>query len=247
MIRSGFAGVVGDAAFLRACAAAFLAGTFGAFIKIKSPIPTRRALFDIGVAGPLAGFVVALPVAVIGIERVEPVVAVAVGGEVAAVDMPDQNLQSSHQRTLSLNSCRSAAASTSGDPSPSPYASCASAHSARAGESSGCYVIHVGDSFTVNFAHHWSEAESDHHAFDLARLHGVERVIQEVDQGSLQRGRMTAQMRQVGRERNVEINLLGMEDRQQELSRVADEIIYIDYGERAARVHQRPAPPGHDP
>ena len=45
----------------------FLAGTFGAFIKIKSPIPSRRALFDIGVAGPLAGFVVLLPVAVAGI------------------------------------------------------------------------------------------------------------------------------------------------------------------------------------
>ncbi|HZF39604.1 MAG TPA: site-2 protease family protein, partial [Blastocatellia bacterium] len=29
-------------------------GTFGAFIKIKSPIPSRRALFDIGIAGPLA-------------------------------------------------------------------------------------------------------------------------------------------------------------------------------------------------
>jgi membrane-associated protease RseP (regulator of RpoE activity) len=45
----------------------FLAGTFGAFIKIRSVIPTRRALFDIGLAGPLAGFVVALPVSVIGI------------------------------------------------------------------------------------------------------------------------------------------------------------------------------------
>jgi membrane-associated protease RseP (regulator of RpoE activity) len=45
----------------------FLAGTFGAFIKIKSPIPSRRALFDIGVAGPLAGFVVAVPIAVIGV------------------------------------------------------------------------------------------------------------------------------------------------------------------------------------
>ena len=45
----------------------FLAGTFGAFIKIKAPIPTRRALFDIGLAGPLAGFVALLPIAVIGI------------------------------------------------------------------------------------------------------------------------------------------------------------------------------------
>jgi membrane-associated protease RseP (regulator of RpoE activity) len=49
-----------------------LAGTFGAFIKIKSPIPTRRALFDIGVAGPLAGFIVALPIAVIGILTAHP-------------------------------------------------------------------------------------------------------------------------------------------------------------------------------
>jgi membrane-associated protease RseP (regulator of RpoE activity) len=38
-------------------------GTFGAFIKIKSPIPSRRALFDIGIAGPLAGFVFAVPAA----------------------------------------------------------------------------------------------------------------------------------------------------------------------------------------
>jgi membrane-associated protease RseP (regulator of RpoE activity) len=50
----------------------FLAGTFGAFIKIKSPIPSRRALFDIGVAGPLAGFLVALPVAAIGILTAQP-------------------------------------------------------------------------------------------------------------------------------------------------------------------------------
>src|SRR5215472_15816456 len=50
----------------------FLAGTFGAFIKIRSFIPTRRALFDIGLAGPLAGFVVALPVAVAGIAMLQP-------------------------------------------------------------------------------------------------------------------------------------------------------------------------------
>src|SRR6476620_6317239 len=50
----------------------FLAGTFGAFIKMKSPIPSRRALFDIGLAGPLAGFVALLPIALIGILALQP-------------------------------------------------------------------------------------------------------------------------------------------------------------------------------
>jgi len=43
-----------------------LVGTLGAFIRIKGPIPHRRALFDVGIAGPLMGFVVALPVLVFG-------------------------------------------------------------------------------------------------------------------------------------------------------------------------------------
>ena len=38
-----------------------LIGTLGAFIRIKSPIVTRRELFDIGISGPLAGFVIAIP------------------------------------------------------------------------------------------------------------------------------------------------------------------------------------------
>lgn len=50
----------------------FIAGTFGAFIKIRSAIPSRRALFDIGLAGPLAGFVVAVPLSVVGILTVGP-------------------------------------------------------------------------------------------------------------------------------------------------------------------------------
>jgi membrane-associated protease RseP (regulator of RpoE activity) len=50
----------------------FLAGTFGAFIKMKSPIPSRRALFDIGLAGPLAGFVALLPIAVAGLLILQP-------------------------------------------------------------------------------------------------------------------------------------------------------------------------------
>jgi membrane-associated protease RseP (regulator of RpoE activity) len=41
------------------------AGTLGAFIKILSPLPSRRATFDIGVAGPIAGFLVLIPVAVL--------------------------------------------------------------------------------------------------------------------------------------------------------------------------------------
>lgn len=42
-------------------------GTFGAFIRMKSPVPSRRALFDIGLAGPLAGFMVIVPVAFIAV------------------------------------------------------------------------------------------------------------------------------------------------------------------------------------
>jgi membrane-associated protease RseP (regulator of RpoE activity) len=46
-----------------------LFGTFGAVIRIRSPFTDRRALFDIGVAGPLAGFVVALPILVYGVSH----------------------------------------------------------------------------------------------------------------------------------------------------------------------------------
>ena len=42
-------------------------GTFGAVIKTRSPITTRRALFDIGISGPLAGFVVCVIFLVIGL------------------------------------------------------------------------------------------------------------------------------------------------------------------------------------
>jgi membrane-associated protease RseP (regulator of RpoE activity) len=38
-----------------------LTGTLGAFIRIRSRIPSKIALFDIGIAGPIAGFVVAVP------------------------------------------------------------------------------------------------------------------------------------------------------------------------------------------
>lgn len=44
-----------------------ITGTLGAFIKIKSPFPNRRALFDVGIAGPLAGFMATIPTLCIGI------------------------------------------------------------------------------------------------------------------------------------------------------------------------------------
>ncbi len=44
-----------------------LTGTLGAFIRIREPIPYKRWLFDIGIAGPIAGFVVAVPALFIGI------------------------------------------------------------------------------------------------------------------------------------------------------------------------------------
>ncbi len=42
-------------------------GTMGAFIRIRTPIYTKAALFDIGIAGPLAGFLVLLPALGIGL------------------------------------------------------------------------------------------------------------------------------------------------------------------------------------
>lgn len=44
-----------------------LIGTLGAFIKIESPITRKKQLFDIGISGPLAGFVLSLPVLVYGL------------------------------------------------------------------------------------------------------------------------------------------------------------------------------------
>jgi len=44
-----------------------LFGTFGAFIRIRSPITTRKALFDVGLAGPVVGFILAVPAMAYGV------------------------------------------------------------------------------------------------------------------------------------------------------------------------------------
>lgn len=49
-----------------------LIGTFGAFIKMKSPVPSRKALLFIGGAGPLTGFLVAIPITIIGLKLSQP-------------------------------------------------------------------------------------------------------------------------------------------------------------------------------
>ena len=56
----------------------FIAGTFGAFIQIKQVIPNRRVLMEIGSAGPIAGFIVALPTLIVGLSlsQVSPVLGI---------------------------------------------------------------------------------------------------------------------------------------------------------------------------
>ena len=51
-----------------------LIGTLGAFIRIKSPIPSRAALFDIGIAGPIAGFIPACVAVLAGLSLSHPLV-----------------------------------------------------------------------------------------------------------------------------------------------------------------------------
>lgn len=58
-----------------------LFGTMGAFIRIRSPLPSRGVLFDIGIAGPIAGFAVAFPALLLslGLSHVAPAGAAAPG------------------------------------------------------------------------------------------------------------------------------------------------------------------------
>ncbi len=56
-------------------------GTFGAFIRIRSPVYSRKVLFDVAVAGPLAGFVVLVPFLIAGLALSKIVPGVAHQGD----------------------------------------------------------------------------------------------------------------------------------------------------------------------
>ncbi len=55
-------------------------GTLGAFIRIRSPIYSRRTLFDIGIAGPIAGFLFLLPALSVGLAMSKIIPGIAVQG-----------------------------------------------------------------------------------------------------------------------------------------------------------------------
>ncbi len=65
-----------------------LIGTFGAFIRIRAPIFSRRDLFDVGVAGPLAGFVFLLPALGIGLALSKVIPGIANQGDLTFGNPP---------------------------------------------------------------------------------------------------------------------------------------------------------------
>jgi membrane-associated protease RseP (regulator of RpoE activity) len=67
-----------------------LIGTLGAFIRIKSPMRSRADLFDIGIAGPIAGFVVAVPVMIYGLLASKLLTGDAATAAAAAVSDPSK-------------------------------------------------------------------------------------------------------------------------------------------------------------
>jgi membrane-associated protease RseP (regulator of RpoE activity) len=60
-----------------------LIGTFGAFIRIQSPVNLKRQWFDIGAAGPLAGFILTVPALFVGLALSKVVPAAASEGAIA--------------------------------------------------------------------------------------------------------------------------------------------------------------------
>jgi len=65
-------------------------GTFGAFISLREPIPNKKALLQIGAAGPIAGFIVAIPVTLIGLYLTaqDPIYAPGIGGQAMLIKEP---------------------------------------------------------------------------------------------------------------------------------------------------------------
>lgn len=59
-----------------------LMGTFGAFIRIRSAIYFKRVLFDVGVAGPLAGFVFLMPALAVGVAFSKVIPGIAQQGDI---------------------------------------------------------------------------------------------------------------------------------------------------------------------
>ena len=62
-----------DASYPYFIPAPTLFGTFGAFIRIRSPITTRKALFDVGLSGPVIGFILAVPAIAYGVAQAKVV------------------------------------------------------------------------------------------------------------------------------------------------------------------------------
>ena len=69
----------------------FILGTFGALISTREPIPDRKVLLDVGISGPIAGFLVSIPVCLIGLFFMQenPIIPTAVAqGEQIMVTFP---------------------------------------------------------------------------------------------------------------------------------------------------------------
>lgn len=72
-------------------------GTFGAFIKMKSPIVTRQSLIDIGASGPIAGFVISVIATIVGLSMSEVVTTTRTAG---ALNLGDSILFSFLSRAI---------------------------------------------------------------------------------------------------------------------------------------------------
>jgi membrane-associated protease RseP (regulator of RpoE activity) len=77
-----------DASYPYFIPAPTLFGTFGAFIRIRSPITTRRALFDVGISGPIVGLLIAAPAIAFAVASSKIVPGVQNGSDLLFGDPP---------------------------------------------------------------------------------------------------------------------------------------------------------------